>query len=46
MGGEIKWEAIGLVAEMFGVEDIETFVAEMVAIRTFTQAEAGAYGDS
>lgn len=33
MGGAIDWTALPVVAEMLGVDDIEPFVARLVAIR-------------
>lgn len=35
MGGAIDWQALPLVAEMFGIEDIEILIAQLVAIREF-----------
>lgn len=32
MGG-IEWAALPLVVEMFGIEDVETFVRQLVTIR-------------
>jgi hypothetical protein len=33
MGCLIDWAALPLVAEMLGIEDVETFVHQLVAIR-------------
>lgn len=33
MGGEINWAALPVVAELFGIEDIEPFLMQLVAIR-------------
>lgn len=33
MGGNIDWSALPVVAEMLGIDDIETFVHRLAAIR-------------
>lgn len=33
MDGQIDWAAIPILAPMFGVDDIEVLVAELVAVR-------------
>lgn len=35
MGGMLDWNALPLVAEMFGIEDMETLIAQLAAIRDF-----------
>jgi hypothetical protein len=37
MGGVIDWQALPVVAEMQGVDDIETFVARLTTIRDWQQ---------
>ncbi len=32
MGGEINWSALPVVVEMLGIDDVETFIAELHAI--------------
>jgi len=33
MGGTIDWQALPYMVEYFGVTDVETYVAQLVAIR-------------
>jgi hypothetical protein len=33
MGGEIKWEALPIVVELLGVDDVQRLVTHMIAIR-------------
>lgn len=40
MGG-LDWAALPVVVEMFGVEDVEVFVQELVAIREFKRSNPG-----
>lgn len=35
MGGTLDWAAIPFLAELYGVTDLEHFVAHLVAIRAF-----------
>lgn len=35
MGGEIQWSALDTIAEMLGIDDVEQFIAELVALRTY-----------
>jgi hypothetical protein len=37
MGGALDWSALPVVAEMLGVDDIETFVVRLAAIRDWQQ---------
>lgn len=37
----LDWQALPLLAEVHGVTDIETLIAEMVAIREFMGARDG-----
>lgn len=39
MGGEIDWNALPVVAEIFGIEDIESLVFQLVEIREFNRRE-------
>lgn len=39
MGG-LDWQALPVVAEMFGVDDIESFLARLVAIRDWHRAQS------
>jgi hypothetical protein len=41
MGGCIDWQALPVVAELAGIEDIETFVAQLAAIRDWQRAQQG-----
>lgn len=38
MGG-IDWQALPVIAEIYGIEDIETFIAQLVAIRDWQRAQ-------
>lgn len=40
MGG-IDWSALPLVAEMLGIDDVETLIVQLIAIRDFQGAENG-----
>lgn len=42
MGGEIQWGALDYVLERFGVEDVEVFVEQLVAIRNHLTRAANA----
>lgn len=33
MGGQIDWTALPIIVDLYGVEDVETFIAKLVAIR-------------
>lgn len=33
MGSSIDWAALPIVAELFGIDDLESFIAQLVAIR-------------
>jgi hypothetical protein len=35
MGGAIDWTALPIIAEIYGIDDIELFVAKLDAIREF-----------
>lgn len=35
MGGSLDWAAIPIIAEMFGVIDVESLILQVVAIRTW-----------
>lgn len=35
MGGVIDWTALETLAEMCGIDDIETLIVQLVAIREF-----------
>lgn len=35
MGGTIDWSAIPIIAEMFGVIDVESLIMQVVTIRTW-----------
>lgn len=39
MGGEIDWNALPVVAEIFGIDDIESLVFQLVEIREFNRRE-------
>ena len=41
MGGELQWSALEVVVEMFGIDDVEQFIAELVAIREFQRRDDG-----
>lgn len=38
MGGALDWHALPVVTEMLGVNDIETFVTRLAAIREWQAA--------
>ena len=38
MGG-LDWTALPVVVEMFGIMDVETFVIQLVSIRTWRRAQ-------
>ena len=40
MGGELKWEAVPIVAGIFGMDDIERFVMALVEIREYLARKA------
>ena len=40
MGGLIDWQALPILVGLYGIEDVETFVAELVAIREHLSAAA------
>lgn len=33
MGGEINWQALPILAELFGVEDVEAWLRGLVQVR-------------
>lgn len=41
MGGEIHWPALPWLAEMYGCDDFDSFVAMLVLIRTHRQEHDG-----
>lgn len=42
MGG-LDWQALPIIAEMFGIDDIETFIVQLTTIRDWQrdQSETG-----
>ncbi|MBK8916490.1 MAG: hypothetical protein IPM64_18135 [Phycisphaerales bacterium] len=42
MGGEVNWIALPVIAEMFGVVDVECFLARLIALRDHMQRQAAA----
>lgn len=42
MGGTIDWAALEYVAERFGVEDVDLFVTQLIAIRDHLDHQAKA----
>lgn len=44
MGGQIEWTAVPLFVELYGVVDVDVFVAELVAIRQHFQLRQQANG--
>lgn len=38
MGG-LEWAAVPVMAEMLGVVDVETFIAELAVIRTWNEEQ-------
>lgn len=40
MGG-IEWPAIPTIVEIFGITDVETFITQLVAIRSWLDAQKG-----
>ena len=41
MGGEIKWSALPILCEMFGIEDVELLVRQLNAIRDSQVSKSG-----
>ena len=41
MGGEIQWVALPIFVEMFGVDDVEQFIRDLVTIRENMRAVDG-----
>lgn len=43
MDGQIDWSALPVLVEVFGVDDVETLLAELVSIRKYMRmvAESG-----
>jgi hypothetical protein len=39
MGGEIQWQALPLIADVLGIEDIAVLVHQLAAIRDFQQRQ-------
>jgi hypothetical protein len=39
MGGEIDWAALPVIAEMFGIDDVEELIVQLVEIREFSRRE-------
>lgn len=37
MGGTIDWQALPLIVEMLGIDDVETFVHRLTAVRDWQQ---------
>jgi hypothetical protein len=35
MGGTIEWQALPIVAEMYGIADVEQLICDLVTIREF-----------
>ncbi len=42
MGGEVNWTALPVLMAMFGVDDPETFIVRLLALRDFKHREAAA----
>ncbi len=40
MGGCLDWHALPLVVEIFGIDDVETFVQQLIAIRDFQRKQS------
>ena len=37
----IEWQALDVLAELHGVTDVETLIAELLAVRSFQEAQNG-----
>ena len=42
MGGEVNWTALPVIAEMFGITDVECFLARLTALRDHQQRQSAA----
>lgn len=42
MGGVIDWAALPVVVEMFGVDDVDSLVRDLVTIREYNARKSGA----
>jgi hypothetical protein len=38
MGGQIEWPALEILAEVYGVEDIEMLIRALLAIRQYKES--------
>lgn len=41
MGGLIDWAALPVVAEMYGITDVDSLVRDLVTIREFNSTQRG-----
>lgn len=46
MGAEIKWEALDDITEMLGIDDVETFIAELVTLSIYQHRDKDDDGSS
>jgi len=35
MGGELNWQALPIVCELYGITDIDIFISELVVVREY-----------
>jgi hypothetical protein len=40
MGGQIDWAALPVIIELYGINDVEVFIAQLAAIRDHLRLKA------
>lgn len=44
MGGQVDWSALPLLCELFGINDVEQFIVEVLVVRDFMTRQHGNRG--